>query len=129
MRTDERAVMAEAEKADFAEVPDRCPFCGSEGTTLMDLTDGTGMAWVKCISCRAEGPKRETGVEAVDAWNGTAGLVTGMLAQAMGIKPGYAPNAPEREGCRPAEPADMESVRRQFDEMEAKLDPKEDAHG
>lgn len=68
-------MMAEAEKADFAEVPDRCPFCGSALTNLMDLTDGTGMAWVKCLGCRAEGPKRESGVEAVDAWNGASAQV------------------------------------------------------
>lgn len=58
--------MAEVAKGVY---PAPCPFCGSEGTALMDLTDGTGMAWVKCLSCRAEGLIRETAREAVDAWS------------------------------------------------------------
>lgn len=154
------------EMAEVAKVvyPARCPFCGSEGTTLMDLTDGTGMAWVKCLSCRAEGPKRESVAEAVAAWNGTAAVVADRLDRALS---GNTENAVDeffrmtKEGCRPAEagdvlpfaardfppptmefhfteagmeafrkraleppdaePADMEGVRRRFDELEAKL--------
>lgn len=115
--------MAEAEKGVY---PARCPFCGSEGATLMDLTDGTVMAWVKCLSCRAEGPKRESGAEAVAAWNEAAarcahdGLDAGIVIT-YPMKTGYVPNTGNREGCRPAEPAEMEDVRRRFDELEAKL--------
>lgn len=42
-----------------------CPFCGGTNTSAAD----TGVHWVACNSCDAEGPIRDTGHEAIAAWN------------------------------------------------------------
>lgn len=48
-----------------------CPFCADRGPEL--TTDGHGH-YVACTAgsdCTARGPRRDTGEEAVDAWNAT----------------------------------------------------------
>ncbi len=42
-----------------------CPFCGSDQVSLCD----TGVHWVRCECCDAEGPTRDTGTPAAKAWN------------------------------------------------------------
>lgn len=42
-----------------------CPFCGRTNTLAAD----TGVHWVACNSCDAEGPIRDTEYQAVAAWN------------------------------------------------------------
>ena len=57
-----------------------CPFeCGSSDVELKDFTkttpfSGRGKSWVKCQTCKSEGPKCGTPSEAITAWNTRAPL-------------------------------------------------------
>ena len=47
-----------------------CPFCGStEEFALTVLSDEFDYFFVCCYHCHTRGPKKDTGVEAISAWN------------------------------------------------------------
>ncbi|WP_082666619.1 Lar family restriction alleviation protein [Acetobacter senegalensis] len=48
-----------------------CPFCGSEDISAPHPGDIN--TWAVCLTCMAEGPVKDTGQEALDAWNTRAG--------------------------------------------------------
>lgn len=43
-----------------------CPFCGNAEPVAYEQTY---YAWVQCRECDAEGPAKDTGQEAIEAWN------------------------------------------------------------
>jgi len=46
-----------------------CPFCESEEVSL--FRDGSyyaGPEWIECLACGGRGGRRETGAEAISAW-------------------------------------------------------------
>ena len=43
-----------------------CPFCGGEPKLI---NDGTGLWWVQCEDCDAEGPIAHSEEEAIRLWN------------------------------------------------------------
>jgi hypothetical protein len=50
-----------------------CPFCGE--TEHTKLVEANIVCWVECgrPSCRAVGPRRETAITAINAWNSRSG--------------------------------------------------------
>jgi Restriction alleviation protein Lar len=52
-------------------IMNKCPFCKGEKLALMDYTKKAeaGDAWVRCITCEAEGPYATTTMEAIVKWN------------------------------------------------------------
>lgn len=48
-----------------------CPFCKSERLFIPVPHDIN--TWVVCLKCRAEGPMKNSGIDALEAWNTRAG--------------------------------------------------------
>ena len=42
-----------------------CPFCGSERLVVHEGK----YAWVNCLNCETDGPVKQLGEEAIEAWN------------------------------------------------------------
>lgn len=48
-----------------------CPFCGGEGIGFED-SGFNGLGFVRCVTCWASGPEKDSKQAAHDAWNGRA---------------------------------------------------------
>jgi len=53
-----------------------CPFCGADGPSTAD----TGVYWIRCTSCMAEGAPFDTEAEAIAFWNRRAAAQTTNIA-------------------------------------------------